>query len=101
MLGKKSYKTAWYLCHRIRAAMKEVNPEPLGGIVEMDETYVGGKLRGNDAARRRLTNKETVIGIKQRGGDLRFFHAADAEVWDAGEVHQREHLRRGRGHYDR
>ena len=45
----------------------------------MDETYVGGKLRGNDAARRRLTNKETVIGIKQRGGDLRFFHAADAK----------------------
>src|ERR1022692_1521535 len=35
-----SYKTAWYLCHRIRAAMKEVNPEPLDGIVEMDETFV-------------------------------------------------------------
>src|SRR5271170_4831810 len=79
MLGKKSYKTAWYLCHRIRAAMKEVNPEPLDGIVEMDETYVGGKLHGHDAARRRLPNKETVIGIKQRGGDLRFFHAADAK----------------------
>jgi transposase-like protein len=79
MLGKKSYKTAWYLCHRIRAAMKEVNPEPLDGVVEMDETYVGGKLHGHDAARRRLTNKETVIGIKQHGGDLRFFHAADAK----------------------
>ena len=42
-----SYKTAWYLCHRIRAAMKEVNPEPLDGIVEMDETFVGGKKHGH------------------------------------------------------
>ncbi len=40
-----SYKTAWYLCHRIRKAMQEVAPEPLGGTVEIDETYVGGKKR--------------------------------------------------------
>jgi hypothetical protein len=38
-----SYKTAWYLCHRIRAAMLEVAPEPADGAVEIDETYVGGK----------------------------------------------------------
>src|SRR5277367_4612351 len=42
-----SYKTAWYLCHRIRAAMVEVEKQLLDGIVEMDETYVGGKKRGN------------------------------------------------------
>ena len=41
-----SYKTAWYLCHRIRAAMKDANPRPLDGIVEVDETWVGGKRRG-------------------------------------------------------
>ena len=40
-----SYKTAWYLCHRVRAAMKEVNPAPLDGIGEIDETFVGGKKR--------------------------------------------------------
>ena len=40
-----SYKTAWYLCHRIRKAMQETTPEPLGGTVEIDETYVGGKKR--------------------------------------------------------
>jgi transposase-like protein len=74
-----SYKTAWYLCHRIRAAMKEVNPEPLSGIVEMDETYVGGKLHGRDARRFHNSNKEIVVGIKQRGGDLRFFHAEDVK----------------------
>jgi transposase-like protein len=74
-----SYKTAWYLCHRIRAAMKEVNPEPLDGIVEMDETFVGGKYRGCDGRRNRLQNKEVVVGIKQRGGELRFFHAEDVK----------------------
>jgi transposase-like protein len=76
MLGV-SYKTAWYLMHRIRAAMKEVNPLPLAGTVEMDETYVGGKKHGA-CIRGRGAQKEVVIGIRQRGGDLRFFHAANA-----------------------
>jgi transposase-like protein len=74
-----SYKTAWYLCHRIRAAMKEVNPEPLDGIVEMDETFVGGVQRGKNWKRRENNKKEVVIGIKQRGGELRFFHAEDVK----------------------
>jgi transposase-like protein len=75
---KGSYKTAWYLCHRIRAAMKEVDQPMLYGTVEMDETYVGGKNRGGgrDA---RLANKEVVIGLRQRDGALRFFHAEDAK----------------------
>jgi len=73
-----SYKTAWYLCHRIRAAMKEVNPEPLDGIVEIDETFVGGvERKGNKG--RGTKNKEIVIGIKQRGGELRFFQAEDVK----------------------
>src|SRR5712691_11050326 len=41
-----SYKTAWYLCHRIRAAMREADRPMLDGTVEMDETYVGGKKIG-------------------------------------------------------
>jgi transposase-like protein len=78
MLGKKSYKTAWYLCHRIRAAMKDAMPEPLTGTVEMDETYIGGRRRGS-GIRGRGADKEIVFGIKQRGGELRFFHAADVK----------------------
>lgn len=71
-----SYKTAWYLCHRIRAAMVESSRPLLDGKVEVDETYVGG--RGHGAGiRGRGTKKEPVIGIRQRGGDLRFFHAKD------------------------
>jgi len=73
-----SYKTAWYLCHRIRAAMKEVDPEPLDGVVEMDETYVGGKRKGKKFQGHR-DHKQCVIGIKQRGGELRFFRAEDAK----------------------
>ena len=77
-LGIGSYRTAWYLCHRIRAAMVEVNRPMLSGKVEMDETYVGGKnwWQGKEA---KNDNKEVVIGIRQRGGDLRFFHASDAK----------------------
>jgi transposase-like protein len=75
--NKGSYKTAWYLCHRIRAAMASCDKPMLDGTVEMDETYVGGKKIGQ-GVRAGKHAKEVVIGIRQRGGDLRFFHAADA-----------------------
>jgi transposase-like protein len=77
---KGSYKTAWYLCHRIRAAMKQADAPMLDGTVEMDETYVGGKSRGYGQGWRGERNKkEVVIGIRQRSGELRFFHAEDAK----------------------
>jgi transposase-like protein len=72
-----SYKTSWYLCHRIRAAMKEADKPMLEGTVEMDETYVGGVEHGG--ATGRGTDKEVVIGIRQRGGDLRFYHVKNAK----------------------
>jgi transposase-like protein len=75
---KGSYKTAWYLFHRIRAAMASAERPMLDGVVEMDETYVGGKQIGKGVKYGR-DQKEVVIGIRQRGGDLRFFHAADAK----------------------
>jgi transposase-like protein len=71
-----SYKTAWYLCHRIRAAMKEVNQPMLDGTVEIDETYVGGKPRIGKPRR----DKDIVIGIRQRGGDVRFIQAKDVKA---------------------
>ena len=75
-----NYRTAWYLCHRIRHAMAAVQPlEKLDGTVEVDETYVGGKKRGWGVYAGKRA-KEVVIGIKQRGGDLRFFHAEDVKV---------------------
>ncbi len=65
-----SYKTAWYLCHRIRAAMKDAAPALLDGIVEVDETCVGGKRRGIGRGNYRLY-KTTVIGAAQRKGKVR------------------------------
>lgn len=64
-----SYKTAWYLCHRIRAAMRDATPEPLRGIIEVDETYVGGKTRGKGRAYK--GNKTMVLGAMSRGGAVR------------------------------
>jgi transposase-like protein len=73
-----SYKTAWYLCHRIRSAMVESQKAMMDGKVEIDETYIGGK------ARRGLprTEKQVVIGIRQRSGELRLIHvnAATSEA---------------------
>jgi transposase-like protein len=73
-----SYKTAWYLCHRIRKAMASTDKPMLDGTVEIDETYLGGKFHGGYSGRAK-NNKEIVIGIRQRGGDLRFFHAQDVK----------------------
>lgn len=72
-LGIGSYKTAWYLCHRIRAAMAECDKPMLDGQLEMDETYIGGKARGMGKGHK--ANKRAVIGIRQRNGELRLFHA--------------------------
>jgi transposase-like protein len=72
-LGIGGYKTAWYLNHRIREAMNEGDTPLLGGVVEIDETYVGGKtIRRKD--RGKLRPKEAVIGMVERGGRLRLRH---------------------------
>ncbi len=64
-----TYRTAWHLCYRIRAAMQETEPKKLSGTVEIDETYVAGARK-----KRRWRPKaeaSVVIGIRQRNGDLR------------------------------
>jgi transposase-like protein len=64
-----SYKTAWYLCHRIRKAMEEACPEPLSGTVEIDETWIGGKRRHVGSGY--VGNKTMVMGAVQRDGAIR------------------------------
>lgn len=66
---KVSYKTAWYLSHRIREAMKTDTSEKLKGIVEADETYVGGKY--NPRLKRNRKELACVVGVIQRGGPVR------------------------------
>jgi transposase-like protein len=63
---KVSYQTAWHLCHRIRKAMEEMNPPKLGGTVEVDETYIGGRY---DKRRKRGPwEKQAVMGLIERDG---------------------------------
>jgi transposase-like protein len=64
-----SYKTAWYLCHRIRTAMKDEGVELLKGIVEVDETWIGGKKEGIGSGNRE--GKVMAIGAIQREGKIR------------------------------
>lgn len=84
-----SYKTAWYLNHRIRFAMTEVH-KMLDGTIEVDETYIGGKKKGIGTGNYR-DHKETVIGIIQRGGELKFVHVGNADSKTIREVLQ-EHV---------
>lgn len=67
-----SYKTAWYLCHRIRAAMVQTTDGEetvlMSGIIEMDETFVGGKTEGK--GRGYKGNKALVVGVVERGGEI-------------------------------
>jgi transposase-like protein len=67
-----SYRSAWFLCHRIRFALKDVVPAAggkLGGTVEADETYIGGKKRGHGRAY--VGNKTPVVSLIERGGRVR------------------------------
>jgi transposase-like protein len=64
-----TYKTAWYLAHRIRSAMEEDSPVPLSGVVEIDETWLGGKV--TDRGQGPFANKQLILGAVERGGDVR------------------------------
>ena len=70
-LGIGSYKTAWYLCHRIREAMGNdpFDGPTLVGVVEVDETLVGGKRKGVGSGSKE--GKTWVAGAIQRGGKVR------------------------------
>jgi transposase-like protein len=78
-LGLGGYKTAWYLCHRIREAMGSGDIPKLGGIVEIDETYVGGHIKGKGQVYARK-QKQVVMGAIERGGELRLQHVTGATV---------------------
>ncbi len=71
-------KTAWFMAHRLRFALTEGGFNLLGGEVEADETFIGGKARNMHVAqrKRRITgtgtkDKTAVMGILQRGGKVR------------------------------
>jgi transposase-like protein len=74
VLGFGSYETAHYMCHRIRAALVDPEFRKLMGIVEVDETYVGGKNKNRHADKKMIgggvANKFPVMGAVSRNGTL-------------------------------
>jgi transposase-like protein len=75
-------KSAWHMLHRLREAMKEEGDEPLSGMVEMDETFIGGKItnmhknkkpkgKGFTGKLSGVQAKTIVVGMVERGGRVR------------------------------
>jgi transposase-like protein len=101
MLGV-TYKTAWFMAHRIREAMKEdvKSLGPIGGegkTVEADETYIGKRETPRKLSRGRIAKptksgksggaqKRIVVGLVERGGKARMFHMNDATASTVREV---------------
>lgn len=83
MLGLKSYKTAWFMCHRIREAMKpSTSAGPIGGkgkTVESDETFVGGKKK-NVHKGKPEPKKHAVHALVERGGEARVTHVPNVSA---------------------
>lgn len=95
---KVTNKTAWFMCHRIRWAMAEpAFTEKLSGVVEADETYIGGKSRnrkkGQQTGRGRSKGKAPVMVVVERGGHARSAHVANVTS-DSVKGVIREHVDR-------
>jgi transposase-like protein len=80
-------KTAWFMSHRIREAMRTIGMEPMGGAgetVEIDETFFG-QVKG-EPKRRGTGHKHVVLSLIQRGGSSRSFHVEGTRIADIAPV---------------
>jgi len=76
-----TYKSAWFLAHRIREAMRDGKLAPMGGqggVVEIDETYIG-KQAGHEKVRG-AHHKNIVLTLVERGGSARSFHIGSTSM---------------------
>jgi hypothetical protein len=71
-----TYKSAWFMAHRVRYAMAELNLPMMTGTVEVDETYIGGKQHYGPRGEYRVgvNKKAPVVALVERGGKVRSFH---------------------------
>lgn len=84
-----TYKTAWFMTHRIREAMNEPTTSKLGGpgssgVVEADETYFG-KTKGQGKGGH-LSKKQKVVALVERGGAVRAFHVPAVNAENLKEI---------------
>ena len=78
---KVTYKTAWFMMHRLREAMNELNPTPMGGpgkIVQADETYYGNSSKRSKSYRKGHSHKASVVALVEPQGRARAFHVKRA-----------------------
>jgi transposase-like protein len=90
-----TYKSAWFLSHRIREAMRTGSLAPMGGpggIVEVDETYIG-RQQGMDIDSSSFHNKNMVLTLVERGGAARSFHTDGHSIADIVPI-VRQNIRR-------
>jgi transposase-like protein len=88
VLGLGSYQTAWSLLHKLRRAMVRPDRELLDGIVDVDETYVGGEKHGK-RGRGALGKALVVVAAEQDGkriGRIRLVHVPDASGASLGDA---------------
>src|ERR1041385_8126269 len=96
-LDIKQYKSAWFMAHRIRYALTGELPEQMNGVIEADETYIGGKRRKHQThaikpgARTQdilgpFADKEAVFSIVQRGGKVYSQHIEKVTAKNLTEV---------------
>lgn len=107
-----AYNSAWFMAHRIRQAMAETNPAPLGGegkIVEADETYYGKvetpipseQRKGRPYLKRDLAKqKRPIVALVERGGEVRAMHMPHVTANNIRDVLVRHVDRKSRLHTD-
>ncbi len=107
-----TYKSAWFMAHRIREAMSDPNPAPLGGpgkIVEADEAYHGKREIPLPSPNRygrpyikkgKAAEKRPIVGLVERGGEARAYHVPRVTAKNVREVLVTHADRRSRLHTD-
>jgi transposase-like protein len=96
------YKSAWFLAHRIREAMRDGVLAPMGGagkVVESDETYIG-RLADVPKQRTGGAHKNIVLTLVERGGTARSFHVDSTSIADIAPILRQNIRRESRLHTD-